>query len=148
MHHDLKIPNRSMLFIGPQRCGKTYSLTATVAQSSRDHKTLVICRTTDIKYLKGDFQEFGNLDNVVFIPLGCRDISAALRKHNISISEIMNVALLTSTVFVDVGMVRTWEKPSAALINFFQKLCEPTAMLPRVYIEAHIAGHEKDVALG
>jgi len=148
MNHDLKIPQRSLMFIGPQRAGKSFALLATISQGSAYGKTLVVCRTADFKWRKLELEELGVLDAIVHLPLACPDVGRYLRNHGHRIADFANVALLTSSVFVDVGTIRLWERPSDSVAAFFEALCEPTAMLPRVYIEAHVEGHEHAVAYG
>jgi len=148
MHHEIKIPNRTLLFVGPQRSGKTFAMLAALAQASMEFKILVISDANYFNSLKDDIAAFGNLDNILRISIDTSNVANALEKKGWALRDIGTVALLESTVFQDVGMVKAWREPSASVIELFNRLCEPTAMTPRVYVESHMRGHENDVAVG
>ena len=148
MHYEIKIPNRSLLFVGPQRCGKTFAIMAAVAQASQEFKVVVVCPRPQWTGIVDHLAAFGQLHNIVHVSTECPDVPAYLASKHLRIADVHAVAIMTSTVFVDVGTVKFYDKPTDSVISFLETLCDPKAYLPYVYVESHIAGHENDVAKG
>lgn len=147
--HELKIPNRAMIFLGPQRCGKTTSVLASLWLASKHGKIIIVCNHAEYAaYWRDDFRINGNLDNVIHMPVTCADSPARLKEHGVTLKDISAIGIIESSVFVRVGLVRVWKKPSRSFKEFMEVLCEPTAMSPKIFIEANLEGHENDVAVG
>lgn len=146
---ELKIPKRSLIFLGPQRSGKTTAIMATLWFASKHGKIVIVCNHADFsRWYMDEFRTEGNLKNVIHMPLMCKDVPARLAEHGATIKDISTVAIIESSVFQEVGLVKVWKKPSQSFMEFMERLSEPTAMEPKVYVEAHLVGHEEDVARG
>lgn len=149
MHYELKIPNRSLIFLGPQRAGKTTAILATLWHASKFGKIVIVCNHADFsRWYMDEFRTQGNLKNVIHMPLMCKDVPARLREHNVTIKDLSTVAIIESSVFCDVGRIKVWKRPSPSFQQFMETMCEATAMEPKIYIEAHLNGYEEDVAVG
>lgn len=147
--YELRIPKRSLVFLGPQRCGKTTAMLAAIWQASKFDKVVIVCNHADfVRDCEDDFRLHGNLKNVILMPLMCKDVPMRLSEHGVTIKDICTVAILESSVFQRVGLVKVWKRPSPSFEEFMARLSEATAMAPKIYIEAHMLGHENDVAVG
>ncbi|MFA7287197.1 MAG: hypothetical protein WC052_06045 [Patescibacteria group bacterium] len=147
--YELKIPKRSLIFLGPQRCGKITAMLASLWHVSKYGKIVIVCNHADFsRNWMDEFRINGNLKNVIHMPLMCKDVPERLREHGVTIKDISTVAILESSVFQSVGMVKVWKRPSPSFVEFMQRMSEDTAMEPKVYIKAHLQGHENDVAVG
>lgn len=149
MEHALKIPKRSLVFLGPQRSGKTTAIMSALWLASKHGKVIVVCNHADFsRDWKDDFRTNGNLANVIHMPLMCKDVPERLQEHGVTLKDISAIGIIESTVFHSVGLVYAWKRPSKSFNEFMERLCEDTAMTPRVYVEAHLLGHENDFAVG
>jgi hypothetical protein len=143
---ELIIPKRTMFFMGPQRAGKTFALQQMVKVCAEMRQRILLVGTGGQIQ---DFMEGGDLYSVGghtidHLPVMAREATA----QHLRASAYDLVAFVEATVLVEPGKVLLYSEPSPGIVKFFERLCEPTAMLPRVYFETHYAGTERDVALG
>lgn len=143
---ELTIPKRTMFFMGPQRAGKTCAMQQTIKLCAELKQRILL--VGEPNYLR-NFMEDADLyavggHLVDLLPLVKREATA----QHLRASTYDVVALVGSSVFVEPGKVLLYGDPGEEVAKFFGRLCEPTAMLPRVYIETHYAGTERDVAVG
>lgn len=143
---ELTIPKRTMFFMGPQRAGKTLAMQQLVKMSAELRQRILL--VGEPSYLTM-FMEDADLHNVGghtidHLPLVARETTS----QHLRASMYDLVAFVGSTVLVEPGKVLLYGPAPAGVVDFFGRLCEPTAMLPRVYFETHYAGTEHDVAYG
>lgn len=140
----LQIPKRTMFFMGPQCCGKTNALMEMVKLAhSAEQRILLVGVHNQIV----DFHQMlsdGPLLPIDYLPVRADEATSKYLK----LSSYDLVVYVGSTVFVEPGVVKLYDAPSEGIVKFFQRLCEPTAMLPRVYFETHFEGTETDIAVG
>lgn len=141
----LKIPKRTMFFMGPQRSGKTTTMLEMVKLAhSAGQRILLVGAHDRIVDFHRELSGNGPLLPIDYLPVRADEATA---KH-LKLSSYDLVAYIGSTVFVEPGVVSLYEKPSKDIEKFFQRLSEPTAMMPRVYFETHYPGTETHIAVG
>jgi hypothetical protein len=143
---ELIVPQRTMFFMGPQRSGKTCAMQLMVKMSAEMRQRILL--VGEPKNLSA-FMEDADLYNVGshtidHLPLVARDATA----QHLRASMYDLVAFVGSTVFVEPGKVLLYSPVPEGIAKFFERLCEPTAYLPRVFFETHYNGHDRDVARG
>lgn len=145
--YDLKIPKRTMFFMGPQRCGKTTALHEMVRMSNamKQHILLVGAsqQLNEFMTFYGRTEKMVNAHAQVHLLTHHSD-----EPFRTNLSEFDLVAYVGSTIFVKPGHVKLYEKPGGCVINLFERLSESTAYTPRIYFESHFNGTENDVAVG
>lgn len=149
MEYALKIPKRTLVFLGPQRSGKTTAILSALWLASKHGKVIIVCNHADFsRYWRDDFRTNGNLENLIHMPVTCKDVPERLAEHGVTIKDISTIGIIESSVFHEVGQVKLWKRPHKSFVEFMERLCESTAMTPRIYVKAHMVGHENDVAVG
>jgi hypothetical protein len=143
---ELTVPKRTMFFMGPQRAGKTLAMQQLVKMCAEQRQRILL--VGEPNNLSSFMHDAGLYDvgghTIDHLPLVARDATA----QHLRASMYDLVAFVGSTVFVEPGKVLLYGAAPEGIVKFFERLCEPTAMLPRVYFEAHFIGHDRDVAVG
>lgn len=145
----LKIPKRSCVLMGAQRCGKTFAMHALIAHSTKGGRIMVIGDPSEFRYMREVINEHGgDPNNMTYVAESSTDIPAFIRSQNLKLSDFNAVFLLNNTVRVDRETVELYNKPTDSLDRLFARLREPTAWLPKVFIAAAEKGYENEVAQG
>lgn len=143
---ELIIPKRTMFFMGPQRAGKTLAMQQMVKLCAEmRQRILLVGEPSNLSAFMEDADLYSvGRHTIDHLPLVARDATA----QHLRASMYDLVAFVGSTVFVEPGKVLLYGPAPDSIVKFFERLCEPTAMLPRVYFETHYAGTERAVAVG
>lgn len=143
---ELTVPNRTMFFMGPQRAGKTLAMQQIVKMAAELRQRILL--VGEPNNLSSFMEDAGLYDvgahTIDHLPLVAREATS----QHLRASTYDLVAFVGSTVFVEPGKVLLYGAPPAGVVEFFGRLCEPTAMLPRVYFETHYQGTDRAVAIG
>lgn len=142
---EMTVPKRTLFFMGPQRAGKTLAMQQLVKMSAElRQRILLVGEPNNLHAFMSDadlYQSGAHIDHLPMVP---REATA----QHLRASDYDLVAFVGSTVFVEPGKVLMYGEPPAGIVAFFGRLCEPTAMVPRVFFETHYNGHDRAVAVG
>lgn len=147
---EVKVPKRTCMFVGAQRSGKTFALLSMIAHSTKSGRVLVLGGTHQfIDMRNGILEHGGNPTNMLFVPIILNDVQKFMLHCKSKLSEFIAVAIMVDVVRIDRETVDfRWDKPSDDIVKLLEKLREPTAYTPKVFLGALEQGFEDEIAVG